>query len=120
MSDDEKFPKHDLEQRTQKFSRDVRIFVKAIPKTFENSEDLKQLLRSSGSVAANYIEANEACSRKDFFYRLKICRKESKESVFWIRSLIIDQLSFQKEQKRLEQEAYELELIFSAIVRRHT
>lgn len=112
--------KYDLEDRTQRFSRDVRFFIRTVPKIFENVEDLKQLLRSSGSVAANYIEANEAVSKKDFYYRIRICRKESKESSFWIRSLILDQPDLQKEQSRLAGEAHEFELIFSAILRKNT
>lgn len=112
--------KFDLEERTQAFSRDVRLFIRKLPKIFENTEDLKQLLRSSGSVAANYIEANEAISRKDFFHRLKICRKESKETAFWLQSLIVDRPALQQEQRELAGEAHEFELIFSAILRRHT
>lgn len=107
----------DLEERTQKFSRDIRFFVGNIPKRFENVEDLKQLLRSSGSVAANYIEANESVSKKDFRYRVKICRKEIKESRFWLKSLIIADAVQQKVQDCLQKEAFELELIFGAILR---
>lgn len=107
----------DLEERTQKFSRDIRLFIRNVPKKFENLEDLKQLLRSSGSVAANFIEANEAESKKDFRHRIKICRKETKESRFWLTSLIIDDQAMQPEQQRLQQEAYEFELIFGAILR---
>ena len=107
----------DLEQRTQKFSRDVRLFVKNVPKKFENVEDLKQLLRSSGSVAANFIEANEAESKKDFRHRVKICRKEAKESRFWLSSLIIEENDLKGEHRRLQQEAYEFELIFGSIIR---
>ncbi len=71
---------YDLEDRTLKFAKNVRALVKKLRKTVGNIEDGKQLVRSSGSVGANYIEANEALSKKDFILRIKICRKESKES----------------------------------------
>ncbi len=71
---------YDLEDRTLKFAKNVRALVKKLRKTVGNIEDGKQLVRSSGSVGANYIEANEALSKKDFIMRVKICRKESKES----------------------------------------
>ena len=77
--------KYDLEERTLQFAIDCRLFLKKLPKTISNSEDGKQLVRSSGSVGANYIEANEALSKKDFNYRIKISRKESKESVYWLK-----------------------------------
>jgi len=56
-----------------------------LPKTIANIEDSKQLIKSSGSVGANYIEANEKLSKKDFLFRMKISRKEAKESVYWLR-----------------------------------
>jgi len=71
---------YDLEDRTLRFAKNVRALVKKLHKTVGNIEDGKQLVRSSGSVGANYIEANEALSKKDFIMRVKICRKESKES----------------------------------------
>ncbi len=71
---------YDLEERTYQFAKRCRDFIKSIPKTQSNIEYGKQLIRSSGSQAANYIEANEAESRKDFTHRIKISRKESKES----------------------------------------
>lgn len=70
---------YDLEERTFEFARDVRAFVRKGGKDIPNIEDCKQVVRSSGSVAANYIEANEALSKKDFLMRSKICRKEAKE-----------------------------------------
>jgi len=74
-----KEPKHyDLEDRTFQFALRVRAFVKRLPKTIANIKDSGQLVDSSGSVGANYIEANEAISKKDFVFRIKICRKESK------------------------------------------
>ena len=77
--------RYDLEDRTLTFAKAVRTLVKKIPRTISNIEDGKQLVRSSGSVGANYIEANEALSKKDFRMRIKICRKEAKESRYWLR-----------------------------------
>ena len=77
--------KYDLEERTFGFAADNRAFVKKLKKTIVNIEDGKQLVRSSGSVAANYIEANESLSKKDYYMRVKICRKEAKESRLWLR-----------------------------------
>ncbi|MDY6914017.1 MAG: four helix bundle protein [Planctomycetota bacterium] len=71
---------YDLQDRTFNFARDVQAFVKGLPNTIANFEDGKQVIRASGSVGANYIEANESLSKKDFRHRMKICRKEAKES----------------------------------------
>ena len=65
---------YDLEPRTLTFAKQVRAFVKHLPRTVGNREDVKQLIRSSGSVGANYIEANDSLSKKDFVMRVKICR----------------------------------------------
>jgi four helix bundle protein len=75
----------DLEDRTFEFAQSVRAFVKQLPRTVSNTEDVKQLVRASGSVAANWIEADEALSKKDFLMRVKICRKEAKESRLFLR-----------------------------------
>jgi len=76
---------YDLEERTYEFARCVRAFVKRLPRTIRNTEDVKQVVRSSGSVGANYIEANEALGKKDFRMRIRISRKESKETRYWLR-----------------------------------
>src|SRR3989344_5519922 len=76
-----------LEDRTLVFARNVRTFVAKIPYSRLTVEDCKQLLRSSGSVGANYLEAQSALRRPDFFYRIRISRKESNESKFWLRLL---------------------------------
>ncbi|MCE5276728.1 MAG: four helix bundle protein [Planctomycetaceae bacterium] len=77
---------YDLEERTFEFARDVRLLVKRITLTIANIEDCKQLIRSSGSVGANYIEANESLGKKDFQMHVKISRKEAKESRYWLRA----------------------------------
>ena len=97
--------------------KDVEILLKKLPKTISNIEDGKQLIKASGSQAANYIEANEALSKKDFAHRIKICRKEAKESRLWLR--LCDTGSNQtlkEEQQDLIQEAVELTKIFGSIV----
>ena len=76
---------YDLEERTYEFARAVRGLVKQLPRTLANIEDARQLVNASGSVGANYIEANEALSKKDFVMRIKISRKEAKESRYWLR-----------------------------------
>ena len=85
MTKDTNSKTYDLEERTLEFAKRVRAFVKKLPKTLANIEDSRQLIKASGSVGANYIEANEAISKKDFVFRIKICRKESKESRYWLR-----------------------------------
>ncbi len=111
---------YDLEDRTLKFASDVRKFVKQIPRHIANMEDGKQLIRSSGSVGANYIEANEALSKKDFLMRIKISRKESKESIYWIRLIDVpkETKDLMEERERLFKEATELMKIFSSIMRK--
>ena len=109
---------YDLEERTFKFAKRVREFVKLIPKTLANIEDAKQLAKASGSVGANYREANEALSKKDFVMRIKISRKESKESRYWLRLLDIENNTvLEKERIILVKEVTELINIFGSMVR---
>jgi four helix bundle protein len=106
----------DLEERTFQFAKAVRVFVKKIPRTVVNIEDSKQVVRSSGSIGANYIEANEALSKADFAYRIKICRKESKESTFWLRLIKETNGSeYQEECANLISESFEIRKIFASI-----
>lgn len=107
---------YDLEERTLQFAIACRLFLKKLPRTISNIEDAKQLVRSSGSVGANYIEANESLSKKDFCYRIKICRKESKESSYWLKIIKATNPDNEKEIIILTQEADELKKIFSAIL----
>ena len=110
-------PVYDLEERTFQFAKDVRTFVKTLPRTIANIEDVKQLVRSSGSVGANYREANEALGKKDFAMRIKISRKKSKESEYWLRLINeTNNLGNSKEAERLINEAIELKKIFSSIL----
>jgi four helix bundle protein len=119
MTKDQNSKRYDLEDRTLAFAKNVRAFVKRLPKTVGNIEDGKQLVRAYGSVGANYIEANEALSKKDFVMKIKICRKESKESRYWLRLVDAqDDPELDRERAGLEQEATELMNIFGAILRK--
>ena len=110
---------YDLEDRTIAFAKRIRAFVKRLPRTIATIEDAKQLIKASGSVGANYIEANEALSKKDFIMRIKICRKEAKESRYWLQLMNVqNDLELQNEFKVLEQEATELTNIFGSILRK--
>jgi len=78
---------YDLEQRTFLLAKRCREYVASLTKTAQVVEDGRQLIRSSGSIAANYIEANESLSKKDFVLRVKIAKKEAKESLLWLNLL---------------------------------
>lgn len=108
---------YDLEERTLKFAKDIRNFIRKLPRTISNIEDGKQLVRSSGSIGANYIEANEALSKKDFAMRVKISRKEAKESCFWLSLVYIGNNSeLESERVKLLDESRQLTKIFGSIV----
>lgn len=107
---------YDLEQRTFIFARNCRFFIRQLPSSIAVYEDAKQLVRSSGSVGANYIEANESLSKKDFYYRLKVCRKEAKESIYWLSLLREMNVDFTFTINALIMEADELKKIFSSII----
>jgi four helix bundle protein len=112
---------YNLEERTYLFAKRVRQFVKLLPRTVCNGEDVKQLARASGSVGANYIEANEALGKKDFQMRLRISRKEAKESRYWLRLLDTgEDPAAAAECRALIQESTELMNIFGAILKKVT
>ena len=115
MSKTQNSKPYDLGDRTLRFAKRVRNYVKNLPKTLNNIEDSRQLIKASGSVGANYIEAEEALSKKDFVMRIKISRKEAKESGYWL------ELTEPKEEQTMEKqnlikEATELTKIFGSIV----
>ena len=117
MTKEQNSKRYDLEDRTLEFARRIRGFVAKLRNTPANFEDGRQLIKSSGSIGANYIEANEALSKKDFLMRIKICRKEAKESRYWLR--LVDtggNGELEQERKDLENEAGELTHIFGSIV----
>ena len=110
---------YDLEDRTLKFAGDVRVFVRELPRSIANREDSSQVVRSSGSIGANYIEANEALSKKDFLMRIKISRKEAKETAYWLKLMDTgNSVSLNERRNVLHQEARELMFILSSIVRK--
>jgi len=116
MTEAKNSKQYDLEERTLRFAKDVIEFVNILPKTMANIEIMKQIIRSSGSVGANYIEANEALSKKDFTMRVKICRKEAKESRYWLRLIEARGEDAEKRRQSLIGEATELMKIFGSIV----
>lgn len=105
---------YDLEERTFKFAQDIIRFVKALPRTQDNLIIGNQLIRSGSSIGANYIEANESLGKKDFFMRIRISKKEAKESRYWLRLSQPTDANL-KEKERLIQETNELMKIFGAI-----
>jgi len=113
LSDNKTF---DLELRTFEFARDCRFLVRDLKKSISNIEDGKQLIRSSGSVGANYIEGNEKLGEKDLKFRIKISRKEAKESEYGLR--LLKDLN-ENEHERIEKlriEANKIRKILSAII----
>jgi four helix bundle protein len=109
----------DLEERTAEFAGAIRDFVRQLPRTISNIEDVKQLVRSSGSVAANCIEANEALGEKDRVMRFRTSRKEAKESQLWLRLIHVgESADIQAQRQALWQEAHELKLIMTAIIKK--
>ncbi|MEC4051002.1 four helix bundle protein [Flavobacterium sp. SUN046] len=111
---------YDLEKRTYIFARDCRVYLRNLPKSISTIEDGKQLVRSSGSIGANYIEANEKLGDKDFIFRLKISRKEAKESVYWLQ--LLHELNPEHREVSIEliSEAEELRKILSSIISKST
>ncbi|MCR9254400.1 MAG: four helix bundle protein [bacterium] len=109
--------KYDLEERTLIFARDVRKFVRGLLIDIAQKEDIKQVVRSSGSIGANYIEANENLGGKDFKMRIKISRKEAKETIYWLKLIdTFDNKDQETERQRLIQEGSELLKILSLIL----
>jgi len=119
MTENKNVKQFDLEKRTRSFALEVRNLIRSLPKTLSNIEDGKQVVRSSGSVGANYIEANEALSKKDFIMRIKICRKEAKETTYWLSLLYTDDDPKAQEQvDMLKNESIELMKIFGSILKK--
>lgn len=110
---------YNLEERTFLFAKNCRILISKLEWTISNNEDGKQLVKSSGSVGANYIEANENLGEKDFTFRHKISRKESKESLYWLRLLKEMNSKHEMEISKLITEADELRKILSAIINKN-
>jgi len=107
---------YDLEERTAKYSEEIVIFVKNIKRSLLNENILKQLLKSATSIGANYYEANNASSKKDFKNKIYISKKEANETKYWLRLLNKACPELEKQIKVLWKEAQELSLIFQKIV----
>lgn len=111
--------KYDLLERTEKFSLHIRGFCVKQKQDIVNREYIIQLVRSAGSVAANYIEANENLGDKDLKFRIKVCRKESKESQLWLKHILTyGNEDDEKTRLLLLQESFELERIFGSILKK--
>jgi four helix bundle protein len=107
---------YDLEERTLAFAKRAIRFCRALPKTVVDGEMARQLVRSCTSVGANYREANESLGKKDFLMRIRICRKEAKESGYWLRLVEPASPDLRTEQQWLLQESTELMRIFGSII----
>jgi len=108
--------RYDLEERTAKFAEKVISLVSKLPKNSINKPLIEQIVGSAGSIGANYCEANEAESKKDFAHKISICKKETKETKHWLRLLACANHDFKSELRTLWQEGQELLLIFSAVI----
>jgi len=109
--------KYDLEERTLEFAKQIIRLCKKLPNNTINLKLIDQIIRSAGSVGANYREANDALGKKDFLYRLRIARKEAKETIFWLK-LIIEANKDRENIDRLVKEGREIRNILSAIIKK--
>ena len=124
MSNDQSNPnsqnpkqKFDLEERTVKFSEQIIDFSKKFPYSPITKPLISQLIRAGTSIGANYSEADEASSKKDFINKISIAKKETKETKYWLRVIAHTLPEFKPEARNLWQEAQELNLILAAIIR---
>lgn len=106
----------DLEERTLNFAKKVIDLIKKLPKNTVNFEMSNQVIRSGGSIGANYREANDSLGKKDFFMRIRICRKEAKETKYWLELLLHNNPELKEPIEPLMQESSELVKIFSTIL----
>jgi four helix bundle protein len=106
---------YDLEERTAKFGENIIILCRDIRVNIINKPIINQLVRSSTSIGANYMEANASCSKKDFRNKIYLCRKETQETKHWLRMLAKINSEKKDSIKKLWQECQELTLIFAKI-----
>jgi four helix bundle protein len=106
----------DLESRTLEFAKRIIRMCKVLPNNTVNFKLIDQIIRSAGSVGANYREANDSLSRKDFLMRMKIARKESKETEFWLNLIIEANGEMESKINSLLAESIEIKKILSAII----
>jgi len=116
--EDQPHHEFDLEERTAKFGEAVIRFLKKVPINPVNAPLISQLVRSGTSVGSNYCEADDAVSKKDFKHKIGTCRKESRESKYWLRMMATAEPDMKAEARILWQEGKELHLIFAAIWRK--
>ena len=115
MNNDKKF---DLEERTAKFGEEIIRFAKKLTKNTVTTSIINQLVKSGTSVGANYCEADDAESGQDFKHKLGICKKEARETKYWLRMIAMALPETKEDARKLWQEAKELNLIFNAIVKK--
>ena len=111
---------YDLELRTTEFAKRIIRLCKVLPKNIINNPYISQIIRSSGSIGANYREANDALGKKDFIHRLKISRKEAKETYHWLELISEANPGLKARMGELNQENQELINILSAIIKNST
>jgi len=109
---------YDIEERTALFGEAIIKFVKTLMDNSVNRPLISQLIRSATSIGANYMEADCAESKKDFRHKISICKKESKETTHWLRMVATANPDKKEHCRLLWQEAHELTLIFSAIIKK--
>jgi four helix bundle protein len=107
----------DLEERTAKFAESVIAFAKKVPHSPITLPLIGQLVRSATSVGANYCEADDSQSIKDFKHKISLCRKEARETKYWLRMMAAAEEKHKQAARPLWCEARELNLIFSSILR---
>jgi four helix bundle protein len=123
MANDQQNPKktnpkkYDLEERTAKFAEMIIDFSRMIPIDTISKPLINQIVRSGTSIGANYSEADEANSKKDFLNKIAIAKKETKETKYWLRIIAHALPQFKNKARELWQEAQELNLILAAIIR---
>ena len=118
MTQAQSLKKYDLEERTAKFGEDVIRFCNTIPKGIITNPLINQLVKSATSCGANYSEADDAESKKDFRHKIGICKKEAREAKHFLRMIVVAEPSTTLSSQLLWQEAKELNLIFNAIYRK--
>jgi four helix bundle protein len=111
-------PKYDLEERTARFGERIIAFAKSVPRNVVTLPLIDQVVRCGTSIGANYCEADDAVSKKEFRCKIGTCKKESRETKYWLRMIAAAEESMKEPARPLWQEAKELHLIFAAIYRK--
>jgi four helix bundle protein len=108
----------DLEERTALFGEAIIRFSRTVPVNPVTSPLIAQLVRAGTSIGANYCEADDSDSRKDFRFKIGLCRREARETKHWLRMVVPAEPTMREAARELWQEAKELNLIFGAIRRK--